>query len=335
MSGSREENETRLVSLNRDVINKLAQIRFGIKDIHYSGFMTYRKRLVWAWWKTAQNSCRTWSWSTDGTEHACHTYRVMWNRAAFIGLHRCPWSLLLGGGTENPWSRYFTKNQWKTHLPESSLSREETGKHLGSGTWVRVATFKCLFNLSGARAISSNTKKDVIQNMLDPSVFDSENNYVTFSTSKVNATEKDQQLLKTPPRVKQADHDHTPLRVKQAEHDDNVTGTGDSAELLRCSCPPSLSPKDTTDGTTTAMSATSEAFSDGSRLSRDRYMGSSTSSSLPLPNSLSDKEERFICPLEVCCSKYTNKRNITFVILKMMSGSFFKCFPPVVVSWPT
>lgn len=168
--------------------------------------------------------------------------------------------------------------------------------------------------------------------MLDPSVFDSENNYVTFSTSKVNATEKDQQLLKTPPRVKQADHDHTPPRVKQAEHDDNVIGTGDSAELLQCSCPPSLSPKDTINGTISAMSATSEAFSDGSRLSRDRYMGSSTSSSLPLPNSLSDNEERFICPLEVCCSKYTNKRNITFVILKMMSGSFFKCFSPVVVS---
>ena len=93
------------------------------------------------------------------------------------------------------------------------------------------------------------------------------------------------------------------------------------AELVQFPSPPSLSPKDTTDGTTTAMSATSEAFSDGSSLSRDLYMWSLTLSSLPLPNSLSDGEERLLCPLEVCCSKYTNKLNITDVILKMTPDS--------------
>ena len=178
---------------------------------------------------------------------------------------------------------------------------------------------------------SNKKNKDTVQNKPDTSVADSENNTLSEdkTTTRQTVTREDQQTMKT-------------SRKEQADHDHNATSTGDRKtwasgnagsevesvdELELLPNPPSFSPKDISNGETTAMSTTSEAGSGASSLSQDSYMRSLTSSSLPPPNSLSDGEEKLIFPLEVCCSKYTNKLNITVVILKMTSDSWSNAFP--------
>ena len=175
----------------------------------------------------------------------------------------------------------------------------------------------------------SNTKnEDTVQNMPDTSVADSENNTITRdnTTGRQAATAEDHQLLKTYTGEEQADHNATSTGDRKTSESTNAGSEVESVvgamlpdvlELLPN--PPSFSPKGIRDGSTTAMSTTSEAGSGASSLSQDTYMWSLALSSLPPPNSLSDHEERLICPLEVCCSKYTNQLNITVVILKMTS----------------
>ena len=168
----------------------------------------------------------------------------------------------------------------------------------------------------------SNTKnEDTVQNIPDTSVADSENNTLT----RDDTIDQDLQLLKTSPREEQATGGTGGRKTWESTNAgsdiESVVRVTLPDELVQLPSPPSFSPKDITDvdGTTTAMSTTSEAGSGGSSLLQDSYMWSLTSSSLPLPNSLSDDEERLLCPLEVCCSKYTNKLNITVVILKTTS----------------
>ena len=162
-----------------------------------------------------------------------------------------------------------------------------------------------------ARAISSNTKKGhAIKSRPDSSVVDSENKTLTLSNSKDNTTaEQDLQLLKTSSREQQADIDHNAAIDTGERETWELTNAGSefeshiretlSAKLVQLPFPPSFSPKNTADGTASAMPTTS---GDGF-----------TSSSLPLPNSLLDDEDILLCPLEVCYS--TNKLNITVVVL--------------------
>ena len=180
----------------------------------------------------------------------------------------------------------------------------------------------------------SNTEnEDTVQKKPDTSVTNSENNTLTRdnTTERQTLTEEDQQLLKTCPGEEQADHDHNATSTGNRKTSESTNAGSEVKSVVRATLPdeleqllpnpPSFSPKDIRDGETTAMSTTSEAGSGASSLSQDSYMWSLTSSSLPPPNSLSDDEERLISPLEVCCSKYTNKLNITVVILKMTSYS--------------
>lgn len=179
----------------------------------------------------------------------------------------------------------------------------------------------------------SNTEnEDTVQKKPNTSATNRENNTLTTdnTTERETVTREDQQLLKTSPREEQADHDNANSAGDRKTSESTNAGSEvetfvratlpDELEQLIPN-PPSFSPKDIRDGTTTAMPTTSEAGSGASSLSQDSYMWSLTSSSLPPPNSLSDDEERLISPLEVCYSKYTNKLNITVVILKMTSGS--------------
>ena len=152
----------------------------------------------------------------------------------------------------------------------------------------------------------SNTKnEDTVQNIPDTSVADSENNTLTRN----DTIDQDLQLLKTSPREEQATGGTGGRKTWESTNAgseiESVVRVTLPDELVQLPSPPSFSPKDITDvdGTTTAMSTTSEAGSGGSSLLQDSYMRSLTSSSLPLPNSLSDDEERLLCPLEVCCSK--------------------------------
>jgi len=174
--------------------------------------------------------------------------------------------------------------------------------------------------------------EDAVQNMPDTSVADSENNTLSRdnTTEIQTVTVEDQQLLETYPGEEQADHDHnatsTPVQTSESTNAGSEGETvvretlPDELEQLLPQ-PPSFSHKDIRDGTTTVMPTTSEAGSGAESLSQNSYMWSLTSSSLPPPNSLSDDEEILISPLKVCCSEYTNKLNITVVILKMMSDS--------------
>lgn len=176
-----------------------------------------------------------------------------------------------------------------------------------------------------ARAISSNTKKrHAIQSRPDSSVVDCENNTLTLSNSKDNTrAEQDLQLLKTSSREQQADIDHNAATDTGERETWELTNAGSefeslvretlSAKLVQLPCLPSFFPKNTIDGTASAMPTTSGDGSGGSNLSRDSCMWSLTSSSLHLPNSLLDDEEILLCPLEVCYS--TNKLNITVVVL--------------------
>lgn len=166
----------------------------------------------------------------------------------------------------------------------------------------------------------SNTKnEDTVQNMPDTYLADSENNSLTREniSERQTPTNENHQLLKTTSTGDRKTSEST----NAGSEVESVVGATLPDELELLPNPPSFSPKDIRDGSTTAMSTTSEAGSGASSLSQDTYMWSLASSSLPPPNSLSDDEERLICPLEVCCSKYTNKLNITVVILKMTSDS--------------
>ena len=176
-----------------------------------------------------------------------------------------------------------------------------------------------------ARAIYSNTKKGhAIKSRPYSSVVDSENKTLTLSNSKDNTTaEQDLQLLKTSSREQQPDIDHNAAIDTGERETWELTNAGSefeslaretlSAKLVQLPRPPSFSAKNTTDGTASAMPTTSGDGSGGSSLSRDSNLWSLTSSSLPLPNSLLDDEDIFLCPLEVCYS--TNKLNITVVVL--------------------
>lgn len=139
---------------------------------------------------------------------------------------------------------------------------------------------------------------------------DSENKTLTLSNSKDNTTaEQDLQLLKTSSREQQADIDHNAAIDTGERETWELTNAGSefeslvremlSAKLVQLPCSPSFSPKNTADGTASAMPTTS-----GDGL---------TSSSLPLPNGLLDDEDILLCPLEVRYS--TNKLNITVVVL--------------------
>ena len=166
----------------------------------------------------------------------------------------------------------------------------------------------------------SNTKnEDTVQNMPDTYLADSENNSVTrdSASERQTQTNENHQLLKTTSTGDRKTSEST----NAGSEVESVVGATLPDELELLPNPRSFSPKNIRDGSTTAMSTTSEAGSGASSLSQDTYMWSLASSSLPPPNSLSDDEERLICPLEVCCSKYTNKLNITVVILKMTSDS--------------
>ena len=160
----------------------------------------------------------------------------------------------------------------------------------------------------------SNTKnEDTVQNMPDTFVADSENNTLTRdnSTERQSVITEDQQLLKTYPGEEQADHDHNATSTGDRKTSESTNAGSEVESVVRATLPdeleqllpnpPSFSPKDIRDGETTAMPTTSEAGSGASSLSQDSYRWSLTSSSLPPPNSLSDDEERLICPLEVCC----------------------------------
>ena len=185
----------------------------------------------------------------------------------------------------------------------------------------------------------SNTKnEDTVQNMPNTSVTDSENNTLTRgnTTERQTVNAEDEQLLKTYPGEEQADHDHNATSTGDRKTSDSTNAGSEVESIVREKLPdqleqllpnpPSFSPKDIRDGTTTAMPTTSEAGSGASSLSQDSYNW--ISALLPPPNSLSDDEERLICPLEVCCSKYTNKLiNITVVILKMTTDSWSNAFP--------
>ena len=106
-------------------------------------------------------------------------------------------------------------------------------------------------------------------------------------------------------------------KMSNGSDEENIAFDRLLSALGQIPIPPSSSPDTMKEGSTTARSA--NLVNRG--LWQESYMWSLTSSSLPPPNSLSDDEERLISPLQVCCSKYTNKLNITVVILKMTSDS--------------
>ncbi|KAK2548927.1 Serine/threonine-protein kinase OSR1 [Acropora cervicornis] len=189
-----------------------------------------------------------------------------------------------------------------------------------------------------ARAIFSNTKKGHAIRP-DSSVVDSENKTLTLSNSKDNTTpEQDLQLLKTSSREKQADIDHNAAIDTGERETWELTNAGSefeslvretlSAKLVQLPRPPSFSPKNTTDGTASAMPATSRDGSGGSSLSRDSCMWSLPSSSLHLPNSLLDDEEILLRPLKETFTIQDNKfdeGDQYDIIEEIGSGAFGKC----------
>ena len=225
-----------------------------------------------------------------------------------LGLHQCAWRSCAKVNKHTPtWVQQIAK-----------VNR----KHISSNTWATVTTLKMSLQ-PFARAIFSNTKKGHAIRP-DSSVVDSENKTLTLSNSKDNTTpEQDLQLLKTSSREKQADIDRNAAIDTGERETWELTNAGSefeslvretlSAKLVQLPRPPSFSPKNTTDGTASAMPATSRDGSGGSSLSRDSCMWSLPSSSLHLPNSLLDDEEILLRPLKVCYS--TNKLDITMVVL--------------------
>jgi len=189
-----------------------------------------------------------------------------------------------------------------------------------------------------ARAIFSNTKKGHAIRP-DSSVVDSENKTLTLSNSKDNTTpEQDLQLLKTSSREKQADIDRNAAIDTGERETWELTNAGSefeslvretlSAKLVQLPRPPSFSPKNTTDGTASAMPATSRDGSGGSSLSRDSCMWSLPSSSLHLPNSLLDDEEILLRPLKETFTIQDNKfeeGDQYDIIEEIGSGAFGKC----------